>query len=84
MAFERLERHATLVNKMADKLGVDLIEETLRGHLRPEEMRGRVYRCMGCTGADTCEKLLADPNVHLDEAPEYCRNGAEFKRVSAS
>jgi len=38
-----------------------------------QELRGAVSRCLLCSQAQTCAKLLATES-HLVSAPDYCRN----------
>lgn len=74
MLFERFDRHARLMNSMADALGHDLETEMLAGRLSPEKYREKVFRCVGCGNAEGCARLLEAANGFLDEAPSYCRN----------
>lgn len=70
----RLNRHSTLVGRMAETLGVDLAEEMMRGKLSPEEWRGAVLSCTGCSNPDGCDSWLAAHGDGADRAPGYCRN----------
>ena len=81
MIFDRIDRHAKLVNDMADKLDIDLIEETLQGHLHPDNVRSRVIRCMGCSDRTKCREMMDAAANGLDTPPSFCRNGSEFKDV---
>jgi len=83
IGFERLEKHERLVNKMADTLGVDLVEEVQRGNLAPSELRNRVFRCVGCDSADACADWLRAHPDGTDGAPEFCRNGKMFADLAA-
>lgn len=77
-----LNRHAALMNRMAQVLGVNLTEMMIRSQLSGEEWREAVVRCVGCTEPETCLHWLA---IHPDTgpatgaapsevAPEYCAN----------
>lgn len=70
---DRYTRHARLVSKMADRVGLDLVEQMQRGKLDSEGLRGMVHRCEGCSNPDACSELLADGHTH-GVAPGYCRN----------
>lgn len=52
--FSRLDRHARLMDRMADTLGLDLAEESMAGRLTPEDYRSAVFRCTGCTRPEEC------------------------------
>ncbi len=78
--FSRIDRHARLVERMADTVGVDLAEESLRGRMPPQEYRAAVLRCTGCSQVDACCSWL---EAHPDGAvapPDYCRNKITFER----
>lgn len=84
-----LRRHAALVDRMADALGLDLEEAMMRGDLPPEDLPEMVLRCASCSNPEACENWLAR-NAAQDGAdrprttPYYCRNGEVFddlKRV---
>ena len=45
-----------------------------------QELRGAVNRCMFCTDANKCAKLVKT-EVHLASAPEYCRNREFLQRL---
>jgi len=79
--FSRYDKHANLVNRMSDTLGVDLVEETLRGNMPPEQLRDTVQRCMGCSASKDCETWL-QTNSSAKSAPDYCRNGALFDTLA--
>lgn len=77
--FNKFDRHAGLVNKMAETLGVDLAEAVQRGELPPEELRRSVFNCMGCREADACEHWLEEHQTGSDVTPGYCRNDGLFR-----
>lgn len=45
-----------------------------------QELRGAVTRCLFCTDANQCAKLV-ETEVHLASAPEYCRNREFLQRL---
>ena len=77
---DRYTRHARLVSKMADRIGLDLVEAMQRGQVDSEDLRGMVNRCAGCTNPEACSDLLADGHTH-GVAPEYCRNAHIFEAL---
>ncbi|MDG1430029.1 MAG: DUF6455 family protein [Paracoccaceae bacterium] len=76
----RFTRHARLVSEMADRIGLDLVEEMQRANVDNEDVRMMVHRCEGCTDPEACEKVLAQGRP-LENPPEYCRNANEFSRL---
>jgi hypothetical protein len=70
---ETLRKHASLVDGMANHLGVDLEEWVMRGALEPDQIPDLVLRCTNCTDPDGCAKLLS-ATAALEEAPGYCVN----------
>ncbi|SMX31828.1 DUF6455 family protein [Actibacterium lipolyticum] len=72
--FKKMDEHADLVGRMADALGVDLIEEMQAGRLAPQELRATVVRCVGCGGAEDCAHFLSAHPDGADHTPAYCRN----------
>lgn len=73
---KRYEQHSKLVDEMAEVLGVDLIEEAMAGRWTPEDMKGMVTRCLGCTDPQSCKGWLDQNKAGTDETPGYCRNKA--------
>ncbi|MGB1034184.1 MAG: DUF6455 family protein [Paracoccaceae bacterium] len=74
----RYERHAALVDHMAEAQGLDLDEAAQRGHLSSEARDMAVLRCTGCAQPEACAQWLADPQTRTGPRPEYCRNGQTF------
>ena len=77
---DRYPRHARLVTKMADRVGLDVIESMQRGELDSENLRQMVHRCEGCTDPDACEQML-DSGAQIDNPPSYCRNANRFEQL---
>lgn len=75
-------RHADLVDRMADRLGVDLEEAVLRGQMELDELSDAVVRCSGCQNPDNCEYIL-DNSIGTG-TPAYCRNTALFTKLENS
>lgn len=72
--FEKLDRHADLVNRMADTLGADLGEALLNGALSGSDLRSAVINCCACEATGPCRDWLADHPQGATEIPAFCRN----------
>ena len=75
------DRHAVLVDRMAEKLGIDLEEKQLRAELSPEALEGAVVRCMGCDDPVGCDRWVSEDNEKASETPGYCRNSDFLKSL---
>ncbi len=71
-----LRKHAALLDHMADRLGVDLEEATMRGELRISELTDAVLSCTACADPTACQHWLDTPAENAGDAPGYCRNSA--------
>jgi len=77
-----LNRHAALVNRMAETLGLDLTQATREGRLSAETWRDAVMSCTGCAEPDHCTGWLAERHETGAEAPpDYCQNAALMTRL---
>lgn len=72
--FKRLDRHADLVTRMGDAVGVDIVEQVQRGAVSENQLAGMVTRCVGCTEAQSCEQWLQANPRGAETTPGYCRN----------
>lgn len=75
--FRKFSRAAEQANEMATQLGVDVnrgLDHT--PDLEAARLRNRIFRCAWCGHHEDCAKRLEAGG--LTEAPEYCRNKAEF------
>jgi hypothetical protein len=79
---DRFDKHASLVNRMAETLGVDLADEMLRGNLPPQDLRGAVLNCMGCREAGACETWLAANAAGSEVTPSFCRNRERLEALA--
>ncbi|MFD1911448.1 DUF6455 family protein [Halodurantibacterium flavum] len=79
----RLDRHATLVGRMAETTGIDMADALVTGRLSGPSLRGAVLRCCGCDKAEACQGWLDAQERGRQErqagaapatAPDYCRN----------
>ena len=82
--FAKFDRHAGLMGRMADTLGVDLAAASLSGKLAPEEYRNAVIRCTGCTQPGACADWIAAHPNGARHAPDYCRNKERLERLARS
>lgn len=73
-----LKRHAELVDRMSQSLGLDLEEAMMKGQMQMDTLGDAVLRCTGCAEADTCDHWLAAQSGQADQPPEYCRNTELF------
>lgn len=74
-----LKRHAALVDRMANSLGVDLEQKIIEGQMQFDALGDMILACTGCANPDTCDHWLEqNRNVVVEAAPEYCRNGGLF------
>lgn len=80
---DKINHHATLVDHMASKLGLDLDEKTMQGQLPPERLSEAVLRCTGCACPGDCEAWLAEKSAPQPATPSYCRNQDLFDQLGA-
>ena len=76
--FEKIARHADLVEKMSHSAGVDLGLSLCEGRLSPEGLRGAVYACATCDRVESCQHFLAEEADGPRPAPDYCLNKPLF------
>lgn len=83
-----LKRHAGLLDRMAQALGIDLQEAAIGGRVSIDELTDAVLRCTDCSQPDHCEHWLrtAAPVAATEERrqPGYCRNAELLQRLRAS
>ena len=72
------KRHADLVDRMANALGIDLEEKIMRGKLQIDTLGEAVLRCTGCADPCGCEQWLGAQATVADAAPAGCRNAELF------
>jgi len=75
-----LRKHASLVDRMSTKLGVDLEESVMRGDVAPDLIPDLVLRCTNCTDPDACARML-DDKAPLDAAPSFCVNRDTLQKL---
>jgi len=79
--FAKLDRHADLMNRMAETLHTDLSGALARESLSAQELRNAIMACVGCEGGSQCPDWLHKHPQGADDAPAYCRNRAVFHRL---
>lgn len=72
--FQKLDRHADLVNRMADTVGVDMGQALLDGRLTGQDLRSMVTSCCACDGAADCPGWMDAHAGGAPSAPDYCNN----------
>ena len=77
----RRAAHEVLVDRMADRLGLDIELLKMKGAVDDYTMDGAVDRCMGCTGAEDCSAWMAD-HLNPPAPPDYCRNTKLFETLA--
>lgn len=76
------KRHADLVDRMANTLGLDLEEKIMQGKLEIDTLGEAVMRCTGCADPDACEQwLAAQEGTAPAAAPGLCRNADLFEML---
>ncbi len=78
-----LRRHAELVDRMANTLGLDLEELAMAGQLRIGTVSDAVLACAGCSNPNGCERWLDLQDTHSAEPPQICRNRDLFAELKA-
>ncbi len=76
-----MKRHAALVDQMAETLGIDLEELTMRGGLGIDEISDAVLSCTACSNPEACQSWLGEHKEGAEHTPDYCRNSEMFQRL---
>ncbi len=79
----KIDRHAELVHRMAETLGIDLAAAAQRGEVTEEMLRSVVLTCTGCDHTGACEAWLDGHEDGAEATPDYCRNKAVLDRLAA-
>jgi len=80
--FDKIDRHADLVKRMAETVHVDFSDAMERGELSGEDVRRAVFTCMSCASADECPHWMDEHTDGSAAAPEYCRNRGLLARLA--
>jgi len=82
-----LNRHAAMMNRMAQVLGIDLTAEMAQGRMSGSGWKDALIRCTGCAAPEQCTLWLSahDPEgeTPATETPHYCENRLMMKRLRA-
>ena len=78
-----LKRHADLVDRMANRLGMDLEQVMMEGRMTIDQLGDAVLACTGCSCAGQCDRWLQDKGDTAPTAPGYCRNGEIWSRLGS-
>jgi hypothetical protein len=78
---KRRARHANLLDRLAQKQGLDLDLMVQSGVLSPELVRDSVNACISCTHPGDCEAWLDEQPNESSRAPSCCRNAGLFERL---
>lgn len=78
-----IRRHAALVDRMAQTVGVDLEESTLQGRITPDALCDAVLSCTGCTDPTACAQWLDAHRDGAEATPSMCRNAETFDLLKA-
>ncbi len=74
-----IKKHARLVDRMANALGLDLEQEVLEGRLDSDLIPDMVLGCTGCTDPERCESWLASQSETAQHPREGCKNRQVFE-----
>ncbi len=72
-----LRHHYWLVQRMAQRTGVDLVGAYEEGRIDPEDWAGMVQACRGCEWAEGCAEWLGRKS-EAAAAPKPCCNRARL------
>ncbi len=84
LMLDRLDRHTTLMARMADTVGADFAEAMIGGALTGAEMRSAVLRCSRCGAEDACAGWLDGQDAAATDrpaVPQFCANAELLARL---
>ena len=85
-----LNRHAALMNRMAQAVGLNLTEMMLQGKLDGDDWRAAVVRCSDCPEPTECLHWLSEHDdasgraTPAAEVPDYCTKREMMARLRAA
>lgn len=79
-----LRHHAALMDRVADRLGIDLEAAVLSGEMPFDEVSEAVLRCAGCANPGDCAHWLDRNEARAEAPPVYCRNRALLARLGGA
>lgn len=80
--FAKIDRHAELMNRMAETVGTDLGDAVIRGEMSGEQYRSALLACTRCAHPAECEHFLVSHADGAAAAPDFCRNATLMDRLS--
>ncbi|OWY09787.1 hypothetical protein B6V74_07165 [Thioclava sp. F42-5] len=87
IAAKHLNRHASMMNRMAQQMGGDLSMEMAAGRLSGEAWKDALIRCTKCREAGACLLWLAEHDPQMNPAkapPAYCENRLMMTQLRAT
>jgi hypothetical protein len=78
-----LKKHAALVDRMANALGIDLEQKAMEGQIDFDQISDAVMACSGCSNPEDCTHWLDAQQGQTDTTPDICRNAELFARLKA-
>lgn len=78
--FRKIDKHATLMNRMGDAQNVDFGSAMAKGDLSAHAYRAAIMSCTHCEHPDDCSRYL-DEHADGAPAPSYCRNAGLLTRL---
>ncbi|WP_238370058.1 DUF6455 family protein [Heliomarina baculiformis] len=79
---EKLKKHAVLMDRMAETVGVDIQQEILDGgRLTVSELGDAVLRCCECSDPGFCGSWLDAQKTGAMQTPSFCRNSEMMARL---
>jgi hypothetical protein len=79
--FDKIDRSALVMGRMADTLGVDFAEAVAHNPETVREYRQAVMRCAACTHENECTGWM-DAHPKASQTPDYCRNKDLLERLA--
>ncbi|WP_339109973.1 DUF6455 family protein [Thioclava sp. GXIMD4216] len=82
-----LNKHAALVSRMGDVVGVDFTQAKAKGLMSDTGWSETVTRCTKCANPQACQGFLAAQEAPEDregvvaQAPDYCNNRLLMSRL---
>lgn len=81
-SLSRIDRHAELMNRMADTVGADFTRAIVTGAMSGEMYRQAILSCTNCSHPEECQGWLEAHPEGAERPPAYCRNGSMLERLA--
>ena len=81
-SLSKIDRHAELMNRMADTVGADFSRAIVSGAMSGEQYRQAILSCTNCSHPEECASWLEANPGGAEQTPEYCRNAGLFDRLA--